>query len=194
MDVKMCAESMASKLRGFGLKEWGILLLVGICFLIVVVPVNEKEENGKTGQEAEFREITEENGREDYVESLESRLTKLLSSVKDVGEVQVMIMVESTTEKTVLRDRTVEEDKLTEQDGAGGNRVSESSRSEEETIFSGDGSANEPYVIQEIYPKITGVVVIAQGSGKGSVDYDILNAVQVLFDVPAHKIKIMKMK
>jgi stage III sporulation protein AG len=38
------------------------------------------------------------------------------------------------------------------------------------------------------------VVVIAQGSGTGTVDLDILNAVQVLFDVPAHKIKIMKMK
>ena len=42
--------------------------------------------------------------------------------------------------------------------------------------------------------EITGVVVIAKGCGTGSVDLDILNAVQVLFDVPAHKIKIMKMK
>ena len=59
-----------------------------------------------------------------------------------------------------------------------------------ETVFSGEDGNGEPYLVSESYPEVVGVVVLAEGSGTGSVDYDILNAVQVLFDIPAHKIKI----
>ena len=85
---------------------------------------------------------------------------------------------------------TKETEQSTERDSAGGSRMSESTKTDGTTVF----SQNQPYVLSETYPEVTGVVVIAQGSGKGTVDYDILNAVQVLFDVPAHRIKIMKMK
>ena len=83
---------------------------------------------------------------------------------------------------------------MPETDSAGGSRISVSEKSEGTTVFYDIDGNSTPYILSETYPEITGVVVIAQGSGTGTVDLDILNAVQVLFDVPAHKIKIMKMK
>ena len=185
MDVGEQAKKWKEKIKQFGVKEWVAFLIVGVCCLIIVIPT-------KTEQE-EIKPIEEERKEEkeiDYVTNLEQRLITLLSCVEGVGEVNVMITVESTTKKSVLQDGSKEMEQSKEQDSAGGSRSVESTKTDGTTVF----SQNEPYVLSETYPKVTGVVVIAQGSGIGSVDYDILNAVQVLFDVPAHKIKIMKMK
>ena len=54
-----------------------------------------------------------------------------------------------------------------------------------------DGSSS-PYVSKELSPEIEGVVVIAEGGDDAVVVKNITEAVQALFGVEAHKIKIMK--
>ena len=105
-----------------------------------------------------------------------------------------MVTVSSTGGKTVLQDGTREVSRIEETDSAGGSRISVSENSEGTTIFYDIEGVSTPYILSETYPEVTGVVVIAEGSGTGTVDLDILNAVQVLFNLPAHKIRIMKMK
>ncbi len=41
--------------------------------------------------------------------------------------------------------------------------------------------------------EVTGVVVIAEGGGNAEVQNNIIKAVQTLFDVPVHKIQVLKM-
>jgi stage III sporulation protein AG len=58
----------------------------------------------------------------------------------------------------------------------------------------GNGSGeNLPYVIQELEPEVKGIAVIAEGGGDPEIIAEIIDAVQVLFNVPAHKVKVMKM-
>jgi stage III sporulation protein AG len=52
---------------------------------------------------------------------------------------------------------------------------------------------NVPYVTKEIVAKVEGVVVLAQGGGDGKIATKIVNAVEVLFDVPAHKVQVLQM-
>ena len=198
MDLQAWVKKGREKLLSFGLKQWGMLLIAGLCCLVIVFPFEEGE--GPDGQD-KVKESTEtvreeKNTEEDtdYVSVLEERLTELLTSVENVGKVKVMIAVTSTTTKHVLQDRSREQEQVTEADSAGGSRTSVSERSEGTTVFYDTEGENLPYILKESYPEVTGVVVIAEGSGTGNVDFEILNAVQVLFDVPAHKIKIMKMK
>ena len=44
--------------------------------------------------------------------------------------------------------------------------------------------------VKTLYPRIEGVFVVAQGTGKGTVRQDITEAVQVLFGIELHKIKV----
>lgn len=125
---------------------------------------------------------------------LEKRLEELLTQVEGIGKVQVMITVSSTTEQIVLREGQEAWESSTEQDSAGGSRRKESKTSENTAVLVDREGGGAPYITKELYPEVEGVVVLAQGSGTGTVDLDILAAVQVLFGVPAHKIKIMKMK
>ena len=63
-----------------------------------------------------------------------------------------------------------------------------------DTVYSKDSKGNqEPYLSNERYPKISGVVVVAEGGEDPHVIQNIQEAVQELFQVEAHKIKVMKM-
>lgn len=187
------------KLLSLGVRQWGMLLLAGVCCLVIVFPMGEKNENDLTSQKnveskTENKDTLTVRTEEDFVSQQEERLSALLSSVKDAGKVQVMITVESTTRKNVLQDGSMETEQVTETDSAGGSRTSVSEKKEGTTVFHDIQGISTPYILSEAYPQVIGVVVLAQGSGTGTVDLDILHAVQVLFDLPAHKIKIMKMK
>lgn len=200
MDLQAWVTKGKEKLLSFGLKQWGMILLAGVCCLIIVFPMGTDGEDKQSGGAETVRNLTAEEregtkqGSDAYTEQLESELAELLSCVKHVGKVKVMITVRGTAEKKVLQDGSQEREEITETDSAGGSRNSVSERSEGTTVFYDINGESVPYILNESYPEVTGVVVIAEGSGTGTVDLDILNAVQVLFDIPAHKIRIMKMK
>lgn len=198
MEGKELIKRGIERVRGFGLKEWGTVLIVGICLLIIALPSESSPKNEEGGTpKGNVPTAVPTNAAaktKDYVEELEERLEGLLTQVEGIGKVQVMITVTSTTERIVLKDGQEEWESSTEQDSEGGSRVKENRAAEHETVLIDGESGDVPYITKEIYPEIEGVVVIAQGSGTGTVDLDILAAVQVLFGVPAHKIKIMKMK
>ena len=199
MNLQEWIKKGKEKLLSLGVRQWGMLLLAGVCCLVIVFPMGEKNENDLTSQKnveskTENKDTLTVRAEEDFVSQQEERLSALLSSVKDAGKVQVMITVESTTRKNVLQDGSMETEQVTETDSAGGSRTSVSEKKEGTTVFHDIQGISTPYILSEAYPQVIGVVVLAQGSGTGTVDLDILHAVQVLFDVPAHKIKIMKMK
>lgn len=185
------------RLRSMGIKQWALLLVAGLCCLVIVFPMgkeNDGQEQDGGVQQTDMQRVIEKTEAKEYTEQMENRLEQLLSKVENVGRVEVMVTVGSTTRKTILQDGSRESEQTTEVDSAGGSRTTVSERSEGTTVFYDIEGDNVPYILSETYPEITGVVVIAEGSRTGTVDLDILNAVQVLFDLPAHKIRIMRMK
>ncbi|HBA63271.1 MAG TPA: stage III sporulation protein AG [Lachnospiraceae bacterium] len=144
-----------------------ILFLSGILLLVIALPVS------KEGTEEDRQTQTikiEENGRKEaYEAELENKLEQVLSKVEGVGKVEVMIYFASSSEKIVEKD-------------------------EQTTVYEHLENGEEiPYVVKEISAVPDGIVVVAEGGGNTVVRKEIQEAVQALFAVEAHKIKIMKM-
>ena len=78
-------EKLKEKLRGFGLKEWGMILIAGLCCLIIVLPAEEKESTEPTVKNTEYIAENEKEEEQDYVKELEHRLEELLSCVEAVS-------------------------------------------------------------------------------------------------------------
>ncbi len=53
---------------------------------------------------------------------------------------------------------------------------------------------NVPLVVKTVSPDVEGVVVIAEGADRAQVRRDIIEVIQVLFDVDMNRIAIIKMK
>ena len=181
--------------KELGLKEWGIILGVGVLLLTLSVPEFFQNDTQEEQQLLPLQTVQTDVGTtEGYVKQLEQRLEQLLSQVEGAGMVQVMITVQASKEKIILKDLDYRQETTTEQDGAGGIRTIIQTEQEEESIKKQTSGEELPYVVKELEPEVEGVVVIAEGSKRGTVDLDIVEAVQALFDLPAHKIKVLKMK
>lgn len=175
-----------------------ILLLAGVLLLVITLPVSDRggEEDSSLSQGGQAAG-TGLTGGEDYAQYTERKLEEALSEVYGVGKVKVMVTLRSTSEKVVEKDEEQESETVTEQDSQGGTRTTSRSSSSGTTVYGeSDSSASagqEPYVTKELTPSVEGVVVIAQGGDQPVTVQNITEAVQALFNVDTHKIKVMKL-
>lgn len=174
-----------------------ILLLLGILLVVIAIPAGREDEVAGSGVlESGSGEETVEGtagSQTEYVKYMEEKLTDTLSQIEGAGEVTVMITLESSAERIVEKDETYEGETVTESDSQGGSRDTDQSSREETTVYAqGDGQDGTPYISKELSPKIGGVVVIAPGGDKAQVKQNITEAVEALFGVESHKIRIMK--
>ncbi len=193
-----------------------ILVLLGVLLFIIALPV-KKEDPAETDTGTEITEqynagILTSSGQqnvaqqdtvyvgtqavtagsmEEYAAYLEEKLKKMLESVRGVGEVEVMITLESSEERIVEKDMTAERSQTEEQDSAGGTRTVSSSNTGYQTVYQ-EGSQGSPFVVKTITPKVEGVLVVAEGAGKGNMTGEITQVVQALFGVEAHKVKVLE--
>ena len=178
-----------------------ILVLSGVLLFIIALPTEDggkeekKEAMVRSGEvQTEQMVDAEPMGEEfDYAAYLEERLKGTLQDVSGVGQVEVMITLQSSEELVLEKDRPVTNSTVEETDAQGGSRITNQTESSETTIYSTTGSDSEPYVVKRILPEVEGVLVVAEGAGIGSINRSITEIVQALFDVEMHKIKVVPM-
>ena len=195
-DLKMLWQQFTNK--GGGEKKrrdrWMLLALFGILILVIVWPVGSKskEADNQVSESVAGTEKRTYNYAEQYTASMELRLKEILENVDGAGAVQVMITVKNNGEQVVEKDKSYSESK-TIQSGDGGKNTTTANTSRSESTVYDRTDSGSPYVVKQLEPEIEGVLVAAQGAGDETVVNEITYAVQVLFDVPVHKIKVVKM-
>jgi len=128
-----------------------------------------------------------------YEAELEARLASLLGQIEGAGTVQVMVTVSRSSELILQSDTSREESVIQETDAQGGSRDNMELREEKQTVLVGDSGIGQPYVVGQIMPQVEGVVVACEGGDRPTVQAEISAAVQALFDLAPHKIKVCKM-
>lgn len=125
---------------------------------------------------------------------LEERIRNLLRNVEGVGEVDVMVVLKSSEEKVFRVDTSTSSSQTQEADSQGGTRTAQNSQVEESTALLGgaSGQGSTPLLEKELKPEISGIVISAQGGGSSKVQSEISAAMEALFGLPAHKIKVLK--
>ena len=113
-----------------------------------------------------------------YVLSLENKLSNVLSNVSGAGNVSVVISVESGME-TVLAMQTI---------------IKESASGQIETQTSPIIINGKTVVLKEMYPKVKGVLIVAEGANSIAVMTKLQQATMSLLDIEINQIEILTMK
>lgn len=140
-----------------------IILIIGVVFMLI---------SGGIGEKDKVSEVTATIDEEE-------RLEEILSDIEGAGEVSVMITYYSTAEKDIAYETKT-------------NTVGQDTRSEESEDKKAVMSDGEPMVLKEVYPKVKGVIVTADGGGNAAVKQAICEAVTAVMDVPAHRVMVYK--
>lgn len=182
-----------------------VFVLLGILLLVIAIPLDSDKDKNNANEVVKKEEDTLERnmaGEEmfmdesmEYCLALETRIEEILSVMDGVGNVQAMVTISTSRERIVEKDEPVNRTTVTESDGNGGNRSTNESSFEYETIYETDGEGNKtPYVVKQIEPEIQGITVVAQGGGNAIIQKNISDVLEALFHIEAHKIKVVKMK
>lgn len=160
--------------------------------VVIAIPTKKTQ----TVQQEEEKADTETLAASDitkYSAYLEDKIADALEHVSGVGKTEIVITFSSNGQKIVEKDQQSDSQKTVEADSAGGTRNAEDRSSERTSVYvqEADGSQT-PYISEELLPEIQGVVVIAEGGDNAVVVKNITEAIQALFGLEAHKIKIMK--
>ena len=159
--------------------------------------INSAETSGLEESRSEIETgLTTSTSKQDsdrlYELRLEQRIRDVLKNVDGVGEVDVMLTLSASSEKVLRVDKERNRATTSETDSSGGTRQQAEESLRESTVLAGGSGSGEPVIEKELAPEISGVVISAQGGGNASVQKEISEAMQALFGLPAHKIKVLK--
>ena len=198
-----------------GKDKWLLLLTIGIIFCILAFPtdrLNRKESADRASQpDIRLDDEGEKNGGQQagsggfeeavpagakagdsYEAEMERRVREILKHVEGVGEVDVMIVLKSSAERVVHTDGSSSCSITEEQDSNGGTRKIKSQEQEQNTVMVSGSGESAPMIAKELYPEISGIIISAEGGGAPGVQAEISAAMEALFGLPAHKIKVLK--
>lgn len=168
---------------------YNFVALVIICLIFLITwdtfmgkPMEISSEN-QTNTDKNAISTRPDSGSDD----LENRLENILTQIKGVGEVDVMITYESSTEVIPASNTTKSNQVTEEKDAQGGTRTTTQEDMTENIVTTNN---NDLMVIKEIKPQIRGVVVVAEGAGDIRVKSELIEAVRTVFQVPAHRVMV----
>lgn len=171
--------------------DWLILVLAGILILIIALPTDTK---GKKQAEKSKENISKENNTmEASKDEIERKLEDILEKIDGAGDVKVMITYQDSGTQVVEKDKNTSENSLEESDSTGGVRSTKEQQLQESTVYEEADAGNTPFVSKELLPKVEGILIVASGGDNQKVKQNISEAVLALFQVEAHRIKIVKM-
>lgn len=171
--------------------DWLILVLAGILILIIALPTDTKEK--KQAEEAKENISKENNTMEASKDEIERKLEDILEKIDGAGDVKVMITYQDSGTQVVEKDKNTSENSLEESDSTGGVRSTKEQQLQESTVYEDADAGNTPFVSKELLPKVEGILIVTSGGDNQKVKQNISEAVLALFQVEAHRIKIVKM-
>jgi len=129
----------------------------------------------------------------DYEGQLENKLKSTLEGIQGVGKVQIMIYFDSSEESVPAVNVNDSKSTTQEDDTSGGKRNITQVNNGSTVVMSNNGDTNEPLIVKKYKPAITGVCVVAEGSGEKVTELRIRQAVIDLFNLPENKVNVYPM-
>ena len=185
-----------------GKEKWMLLLVCGLILLILSFPPGSKKDKeeeagspvvqGQLVPEAKEGDSDSQTAAGKISGTQEDEERRYEKDVDGVGEVDVMLTLKSSKEKVLHVDRDRSRSTTEEKDSAGGTRKSQTEEMKESSLTTGTSGTQEPVIEKELQPEIEGIIISARGGGSAQVKAEISEAMEALFGLPAHKIKVLK--
>jgi len=183
------APHVMDKVRDFLGKNFILVVFCGVGLLLVVF-----SNIFFSSDSSEKKQVAEEKAEDiaaDYVAQISGQLKGLLKSIEGVGECEVMLTVESSTEYVYVAEEKKSEQR-TEETTSGHRRVDTKKDSDETYIIIDDGDGQKALVKTTLLPRVKGVVVLCKGADDPGVKLRVIEAVTTVFGISSNKVCVVK--
>lgn len=115
-----------------------------------------------------------------YVNSLNTELTELLSSIDGVGDCRVMITLRNTSESVYAKN-------------SDSSSSDNSKSSSDEYVIYDSENGDSPILLKENFPDIEGVAIVCSGGDNIAVKEKVIKCVSALFNISSNRISVTKL-
>ena len=183
-----------------------ILFLSGILIYVILLPTNnnssylirKKTDNILQGQSE--TQLTKENISDttSYQRQLEQQLEDFLSNISGVGNVKVLLYLDTSEKYNVEKDEITKESVDSKDNSANDNSGKDTATQKEHsetTVYTVNSMGDKiPFVSQTDRPAVEGVIIAAQGASDEKVRIQLIKSVIALFGVEANKVEVFTME
>lgn len=171
-----------------------IILIVTIIIINAIWKKDENSNNTTKDTNSLSGKILADNSKEDNSNQteLETRLENILSTIKNVGKVNVLINYSESSSLVPLYNESTTTSSTEEGDSGGGTRNVTETESKKDVVFSESSGQKQPVTEKTVMPTIQGAIITAEGAKDANVKTNIINAVGAVTGLSIDKIQVFE--
>lgn len=169
-----------------------IILIITVILMKTIWQDDSPENKLESTNSTEKSTLAESQNTEK--EDLEKRIESILSTIKNVGKVNVLINYSESSKMEALYNESTTTSSTEEGDTSGGTRNVTETETKKDVVFSEKSGNKEPVTQKTVMPTIQGAVITAEGAGDPIIKTNIINAVGALTGLSIDKIQVFEIQ
>ena len=179
------------------IENTAFLVLILIITLIVINTIwrdkkditnNEKKSTNSISDKILANDDTILQGKTE----LEERLENILSTIKNVGKVNVLINYSESSSIEALYNESTTTSSTEEGDSSGGTRNVTETETKKDIVYSEKSGSKEPVTKKTLMPAVQGAIITAEGANDATVKANIISAVGAVTGLSIEKIQVFE--
>ena len=148
---------------------------------ILLIMLSEILPDRKPDKQNDNTETTETDEADDFRKQTEQQLKELLEQIDGVGECEIMVSVEGTTEYVYAEKISRYTDEDTDR---------KSDKLDEDVVLVENNGSKQALVRKVIRPQVSGVVIVCEGGGDIKVNERVLRAVSTALNISSGRVYV----
>ena len=171
-----------------------IILIVTIIIINAIWKKDENSNNTTKDTNSLSGKVLADNSQDEVSNQteLETKLENILSTIKNVGKVNVLINYSESSSLVPLYNESTTTSSTEEGDSGGGTRNVTETESKKDVVFSESSGQKQPVTEKTVMPTIQGAIITAEGAKDANVKTNIINAVGAVTGLSIDKIQVFE--
>ena len=169
-----------------------IILIITVILMKTIWQDDSPENKLESTNSTEKSTLAESQNTEK--EDLEKRMESILSTIKNVGKVNVLINYSESSKMEALYNESTTTSSTEEGDSTGGTRNITETETQKDVVFSENSGTKEPVTQKTLMPTIQGAIITAEGANDVNVRTNIINAVGAVTGLSIDKIQVFEIQ
>ncbi len=183
------------KLKGMfqGDKKVTAIVVLGVIGIVLIASSSFFSKNEKNKQQ-QTSETGANLSNDEYAAAVEKKLTEILGSIEGVGDVKVMVTVESSAEYVYAKEEKTTTDSTKDYDGETAKKFQEKNSTDQTYLLVDSPTGKrQALLVSVVEPKIQGVIVACQGADNKIVEEKVVRAVTTAFHINSNRVCIARL-
>lgn len=171
-----------------------IILIVTIIIINAIWKKDENSNNTTKDTNSLSGKVLADNSKDEVSNQteLETKLKNILSTIKNVGKVNVLINYSESSSLVPLYNESTTTSSTEEGDSGGGTRNVTETENKKDVVFSESSGQKQPVTEKTVMPTIQGAIITAEGAKDANVKTNIINAVGAVTGLSIDKIQVFE--